>query len=291
MTDSGCDMRKIFLISLLLVPLILRAETQKVPPEKELNALVRTSLKAFDKGIRDKNFTSFYQQQMSDMFRGQMSLEKFTAAFSSFFEKKGYDLAAVADLDPIFDDQPSIDKDGVLSLNGHYASRPNKITFKLKYFSEKSAWKLLGINVQVFPVTESASTAPSEKEAGALALASLMLFNESIQQKDFTGFHKGIAELWRKEVTPDKLKEIFQTFIDKDVDISPITKVQPKFDQKPTVNDDGMLVLKGAYPTQPSKVMFTLKYVSEQGAWKLVGINVNLTKNEAKTDKSDDDDE
>ncbi|MEY2494649.1 MAG: hypothetical protein QOJ45_1141 [Verrucomicrobiota bacterium] len=281
-------MRKLLLISLLLIPLVLRAET-KVPPEKELKAMVRDTLLAFNKGIQEKNFSSFYKQELAALFRDQMSLEKFTEAFKSFFEKKGYDLSGVAKSEPVFDEPPSINSDGVLVVNGYYPTRPNKITFKLKYLSEKGAWKIVGINVQVFPVIENTGKAPSEKEAKALALDSLMAFNQSLQEKNFDSFHQQLGTIWRKEVTPEKLQEIFQSFIDKDVDISPIKKVQPKFETKPAINDDGMLVLKGSYPTQPSKVVFTLKYVYETESWKLVGINVVLTKNADRADKTDDD--
>ena len=281
-------MRKLLLISLLLIPLVLRAET-KVPPEKELKAMVRDTLLAFNKGVQAKNFSSFYKQEMAALFRDQMSLEKFTAAFQSFFEKKGYDLSEVANSEPVFDEAPSLDNDGVLAVNGYYPTRPNKITFKLKYLSEKGAWKILGINVQMYPVIENTGKAPSEKEAKALALDSLMAFNQSLQEKNFDSFYEQIGTLWRNEITSQKLKEIFQSFIDKDVDISSIKKVQPKFESKPAINEDGMLVLKGSYPTQPSKVVFTLKYVYELESWKLVGINVVLTKNADRADKTDDD--
>jgi hypothetical protein len=281
-------MRKLLLISLFLIPLALRAET-KVPPEKELKTMVRDTLLAFNKGVQEKNFSSFYKQELATLFRNQMSLEKFTTAFESFFEKKGYDLSDVAKSDPVFDETPKLDSNGVLALNGSYPTRPNKIAFKLKYLFEKSAWKIVGINVQVSPVIENTGKAPSEKEARALALDSLMAFNQSIQEKNFESFHQQIGTIWRNEITPEKLKQIFQPFIDKGVDLSPIKKVQPKFETRPAINADGMLELNGSYPTQPSKVVFKLKYVYELAEWKLVAINVNLTKNTDRAEKTDDD--
>jgi hypothetical protein len=283
-------MRKLLLISLFLIPLALRAET-KVPPEKELKTMVRDTLLAFNKGVQEKNFSSFYKQELATLFRNQMSLEKFTTAFESFFEKKGYDLSDVAKSDPVFDETPKLDSNGVLALNGSYPTRPNKIAFKLKYLFEKSAWKIVGINVQVSPVIENTGKAPSEKEARALALDSLLAFNQSIQEKNFESFHQQIGTIWRNEITPEKLKQIFQPFIDKEVDLSPIKKVQPKFETRPAINADGMLELNGSYPTKPSKVVFKLKYVYELAEWKLVAINVNLTKNTEAAGKTDDDDE
>lgn len=61
-----------------------RAET-RIPPEKELKAMVRDRLLAFNKGVQAKNFSSFYKQDLATLFRDQMSLEKFTEAFQSSF--------------------------------------------------------------------------------------------------------------------------------------------------------------------------------------------------------------
>lgn len=276
--DSQHVMRKILLISLFLLSIGLRAEAQKVPPEKELKTLVRDSLLAFNDAVQEKNFAGFYKHELATAFRDQMSLEKFNTAFQPFLEK-GYDISNIKNSDPVFDAPPAIDDDGVLAVTGSYATRPNKVTFKLKYLQEKSAWKLVGINVQVVPFVEKTGPVPSEAEAKRLALDSLLGFNKALRSKSFDSFYAQTAKLWQAETTPAKLKEIFQPFIAQDVNISGIADVEPAFDSKPAVNDDSLLVLKGSYPAKPNQVLFELKYVYEEGDWKLVGINVNLKKN------------
>jgi hypothetical protein len=149
------------------------------------------------------------------------------------------------------------------------------VTFKLTYVQESSAWKLMGINVQAIPFVENTGKMPSDKELKALALESLLSFNDAIQRQSFKKFHAEISKLWQKEVTPEKLLQIFQTFVDQEVDISSIAKLTPTFAKPPAVNDDGLLVLQGYYPTQPSRVSFELKYVYEED-WKLAGINVQV---------------
>ena len=275
-------MRKLFLISLLLVSLGLRADAQKVPPEKELKVLVRDSLLAFNDAVQEKNFAAFHKQELATLFRDQMPLEKFTTAFQSFFDK-GYDIADIKKSEPVFDEPAAIDSDGVLSVKGSYPTRPNKVTFKLKYIQDKSAWKLLGINVQVVPFVENAGPVPSEAEAKRLALDSLMAFNKALTTKNFDSFYAQIAKLWQAQTTSAKLKEIFQPFLAQNADISGIAELEPVFDSKPAINEDSFLALKGSYPTQPSKLFFDLVYVYEDQEWKLVGINVNLKKG---TDKA-----
>jgi len=288
-------MRKILLISLLLISLVLRSEAQKVPPEKELKTMVRDSLLAFNEAVQDKNFAGFHKHELATVFRDQMPVEKFTSVFKEFLDK-GYDISNIAKSEPVFDEAAKIDSNGVLAVKGSYPTKPNKVVFTLKYLQEKSAWKLVGINVQVFPFVEKTGPAPSEKEAKRLALDSLLAFNKGLKAKNFDSFYERIAKLWQAQTTPAKLKEIFQGFLDQDAHISGISEVEPVFDSKPAIDSDGFLVLKGSYPTQPSKVFFELRYVFEDEAWELVGINVNLKK-AAGTDKglkkpdSDDDEE
>lgn len=283
-------MRKLLIISLLFIPLALHGETPALPKDKELKALAFDSLFAFNKAVQEKSFAKFHQERLSPQFRKQFPLEKFTAAFQVFIDK-GYDISNIAKSEPVFDIPPAIDSDGLLVLKGHYDTRPNKVTFKLTYVYEASAWKLLGINVQAIPFVENSGKVPTNKELKKLALDSLLLFNVALQTKDFENFYNHSAKLWQKETSPEKLLEAFQSFIDKEVNIAPIAKLEPTFDSTPAVNDDGLLVMKGFYPTQPSRVFFQLKYIDEDGSWTLAAINVQLKAATDKADKKNDDDD
>jgi hypothetical protein len=267
-------MRKLLILSLLLLPLALQGATPK-PPDKELKALVFDSLFAFNKAVQEKSFARFYEERLSPQFQKQFPLEKFTAAFQPFIDK-GYDISNIAKSDPIFDTPPAIDSDGLLVVKGHYPTKPNKVTFKLTYAYEASAWKIMGINVQAAPSVENTGEVPTTSEVRKLALDSLLLFNVAIQTKSFDKFYTRISTLWQKEITPDQLLQIFRSFVDQNVNIALIAREQPEFEKPPTVNADGILVLKGSYPTKPNHVFFELKYVFEDESWKLVGINVQV---------------
>jgi len=113
----------------------------------------------------------------------------------------------------------------------------------------------------------------------------------ALQAKSFDKFYGRISELWQKEITADKLQEVFQAFINKEIDLTPIAKVEPVFDGTSAVNDDGLLVIKGSYPTKPSKVFFELKYVYEDESWKMGAINVQVKPTGEKDDKNKADDD
>ncbi len=286
-------MRKLFLIPLLLISLVLHADAQKAPPDRELKTMVRDTLIAFNEAVQDKNFAGFYKHELATVFRDQMPLEKFSTVFKEFLDK-GYDISNIAKSEPVFDEAAKVDNNGVLAVAGSYPTKPNKVIFKLKYLQEKSAWKLVGINVQVLPFVEKSGPVPTEKEAKRLALDSLLAFNKALQAKNFDSFYQKIAKLWQAQTTAAKLKETFQVFLQQDAHISGIADVEPTFDSKPAIDNDGFLVLKGSYPTQPSKVFFELKYVYEDELWELVGINVNLKRtagSEKGLKKPDSDDE
>lgn len=105
-----------------------------------------------------------------------------------------------------------------------------------------------------------AAEVPPESELKSMTLDSLLSFNDGVQDKDFSDFYKELSALWKEQTTPAKLKELFSDFIEKEIDIAPIKKLQPVFNKDAKVNSDGMLVIAGYYPTTPKRVVFELKY-------------------------------
>jgi len=131
---------------------------------------------------------------------------------------------------------------------------------------------------------------PSDAELKKLTDETLLSFNSAVQSRDFDAFYQSSAKLWQKQTTPDKLKAAFKTFVDQNFDIaSVVEKVKPAFEPPPAINSDGLLVVEGSYPIKPDKLTFVLKYLNEEGAWKLIGINVKA--NKAAKDAADDGEE
>ena len=156
-----------------------------MPPEKDLKALALNTLLAFNKAVQEKSFAGFYKDQTSSMLRGQLSLEKFSEGCRDFIEK-GFDIAGISKVEAVFEEKPAIDGDGVLTLKGNYPAEPNKVTFRLRYLYEKSAWKILGIKVEAMPET---AKMPTDKELKALVRESLLEFSKALQEQSFEGFY------------------------------------------------------------------------------------------------------
>lgn len=117
---------------------------------------------------------------------------------------------------------------------------------------------------------------PSEVELKSMTLESLLDFNKSVVGDDFTVLYESLSKVWQDQTSPAKLKALFQSFIDKEIDISPIKKVEPVFNKAAEIDSDDVLIVSGYYPTKPKRVLFRLKYLTEKSDWKLVGIKIDI---------------
>ena len=288
-------MRKYLSVACLcFASLIQAADAQKVPSDAEAKKLALDSLLSFNDAVSTKDFTAFHKQ-IAALWQAEVTPTKLKTIFQAFIDQQ-MDISSIKGVDPVFSPAPKIEDDALV-LQGSYPTTPLKVNFRLKYANENSAWKLIGIKVDAKPAG-AAGKVPSDAEAKALVRDSLLAFNAAVQTKSFVDFHKGVAVMWQKQVTPERLAQLFDPFVKAEANISGITKVEPTFDKPPAVNEDGILELKGSYPTKPSKVMFDLAYLYEGSEWKLVKINVNVRPpgdaSPSKSDKSakdDDDDE
>lgn len=141
----------------------------------------------------------------------------------------------------------------------------------LQVQKQSGKWHVTAIEYRGMDLAE----VPDKADLPRMATETLLEFNNAFQAKDFKPFYAKISDLWKREITAEKLQQTFQEFIDKDINIGPIKNIDPKLDPL-TVEGNGILVLKGRYPTRPSSVLFTLRYVRESGKWKLSGIAVHI---------------
>jgi hypothetical protein len=115
-----------------------------VPSEKEINSLVKATTKHFAEAIKAKDFTKFYQT-ISSLWQQQTSPNKLAEAFSPFFDN--IDFTTLNTLQPILDSKPTVTKENILKVKGHYDTFPNRISFEYSYIKENDAWKLFSIYI------------------------------------------------------------------------------------------------------------------------------------------------
>jgi hypothetical protein len=85
---------------------------------------------------------------------------------------------------------------------------------------------------------------PSDAEINLLVKNSVMVFVESIKQKDLTIFYNKISQLRQEQTTPIELQQAFQVFIDNQIDFSSILGVEPQYSALPEMDNNGILLIR-----------------------------------------------
>jgi hypothetical protein len=201
-------------------------------------------------------------------------------------------------------DKPEIDG-RTAKIRVHFRTRDGKdVPLVVTLTKESSTWRVYslrtppnestGISENRFTLvgkapalTDAASqAAPPEAELRQLVRDNLLRFNDAIATKSFDAFYDSVSVAWQtgkltqgqNQLTKGQLQRAFQSFIDQQVNISAIQKVEPVWDAPVSVGTDGLLILSGYYPTEPYRVHFAMKFIYEVPAWKLFGLDVNLQK-------------
>jgi hypothetical protein len=128
------------------------------------------------------------------------------------------------------------------------------------------------------PAAQAQNKLPTERVLEALVKSSLLSFNDANVTCNYTVFHAKLSKPFRQQFSPDKLKEIFREFAEKEIDIDIIATMKPTYDPAPSIDDDGKLIVKGSFPTEPARVTFQLDFIPSDTEWKLVRINVKTTR-------------
>lgn len=115
-----------------------------LPSEKRLKGMVSDTMNEFSRAVGKGSFDAFHDQ-MSDMFRLQITSAKLHGIFQRFVKIK--EIGQLEQHAPILKAGSYVDKDGILKVSGHYPTQPEATTFRLSYMQEKKDWKLLGIHV------------------------------------------------------------------------------------------------------------------------------------------------
>jgi hypothetical protein len=126
---------------------LAKIKSETVPPDTEIQSLVQQTMLDFAIGLKAQDFSTFYKS-IAKIWQDQSSLEKFSRIFKSFIDKN-VDLSGIKELEPVLERTPFLDNNGLLCVQGSYATKPSKTVFNLKYLMESGVWKLAGIKINM----------------------------------------------------------------------------------------------------------------------------------------------
>ncbi len=161
-------------------------------------------------------------------------------------------------------------------LEGNFKTKNNQsVPIKVDLVKEDGQWKILSIDVK--GGIDQAKTIPNDPDLMVLVNNSMQLFAQAVKNDDFSTFYSSVSKLWQSQITQEQIRDVFQSFIDKKVDITVLKETNPVFSEKPVIDENGILILRGNYYYQNyAPVNFQVKYIYEYPNWKLMGIKVTL---------------
>lgn len=97
----------------------------KVPAERLLEALVKSTLLSFNDANVTGNYAVFHAK-LSKPFRQQFTAEKLRETFKEFGEKN-IDIDVVSAMKPTYNPAPAVDSEGKLSVKGFFPTDTNRL--------------------------------------------------------------------------------------------------------------------------------------------------------------------
>jgi hypothetical protein len=119
---------------------------------------------------------------------------------------------------------------------------------------------------------------PAPELQEVLIKASLMSFNDANVTGNYAVLHAKLSKPFRDQFPPEKLKQTFKPFAYAHIDFDVVVAKPPVATDAVRIDDDGRLLLRGYFDTQPSRVHYDLAFILSEGEWKLIRLNVNVKK-------------
>lgn len=162
-------------------------------------------------------------------------------------------------------------------LNGSITTETGGVVpIKMMFVKENGAWRIYAMQKPTAGLQpqDASPTVPGKADQVALVKQSMHDFVVSVEKKNMEHFRGTVSRLWQKQHTTEQLNQAFKAIIDSDANWSVLDNFEPILATEPKVDENGVLMLAGHYPTQPGQVHFEQKYIYEGFSWKLIGFNI-----------------
>jgi hypothetical protein len=119
---------------------------------------------------------------------------------------------------------------------------------------------------------------PSDDEQDVLVRTTLMTFNDANMTGNYAVLLAKASRQFQTQITADKLSSAFEPFRTNELFFESVVDAHRDSSDKPTIDQEGALVLVGVIKTNEMQVKYRLRFVQNGKAWKLLGINVDAKK-------------
>lgn len=133
------------------------------------------------------------------------------------------------------------------------------------------------------PARAQAPAIPDGTGILILVRTALVALNHANRTGNYTVLRDLGAPGFRGANDAARLGQIFANLRGRDLDLGPVTVIQPKLEREPVIDERGLLRVAGYFPSRPLQVNFELAWQYVDGRWLLFGIAVNPASAEAKS--------
>lgn len=119
---------------------------------------------------------------------------------------------------------------------------------------------------------------PSEDEQDVLVRGALMTFNDANMSGDYAVLWSKVSRQFQTQVPVEKFAPAFEKFRTNALFFESVINKKYESREKPAIDANGVLTLAGAIKSDEMRVKYQLRFVQNEKAWKLIGINVDVTR-------------
>jgi hypothetical protein len=117
---------------------------------------------------------------------------------------------------------------------------------------------------------------PSDRKLQELIEESVGAFVTAIQKRDFAPYYAGLAQRGRRLTAATDLPRMYKHALGQPLDLMALRERPPEWLVPPVLERDGTLRLRGRYKALPLGLRFELRYVYEDGEWRLMTAKFDL---------------
>jgi len=116
---------------------------------------------------------------------------------------------------------------------------------------------------------------PSDPELVALLRATLEKVDYGNKTGDYHYLHAELTPQVQKVVDVPRLAAALEGFRKLQVDMGAVARTEPMYERPPQVTPDGLLLLRGTFPTRPREIRFDFGFLRTEGEWRIQALNLD----------------
>ena len=114
----------------------------------------------------------------------------------------------------------------------------------------------------------------SGPEVSMLVRSTIVALHQANLTANYSVLHDLGDRHFQESFSQAALADMFRDFRERGVNLAPAVLYDAQLDGEPRLTEDGLLRVVGHFPTAPQLILFDLIYRSEDGMWRIDGINV-----------------